>query len=103
MGQVDHDRFLGAAGGHGHRPLGVIDAVGSLPQSGMRGQDDEAGGLDGRAERAEDPFSEQQTVQVRLTHRALGQFVEAFGDESGEQAHPAASGAHPLHGGPLSP
>jgi hypothetical protein len=60
--------------------LGVIDAVGILPQSGMRGQDDEAGGLDGRAERAEDPLSDQQTVQVRLTQGALGQALEAFGD-----------------------
>ncbi len=47
--------------------LGVIDAVGVLPQSGMRGQDDEAAGLDGRAERAEDPLSDQQNVQVLLT------------------------------------
>ena len=69
----------------------------------MRGQDDEAGGLDGRAERAEDPLSDQQTVQVRLTQGALGQALEAVGDEVGEQAHPAAFGAHPLHGGPLPP
>ncbi|WP_405715594.1 hypothetical protein [Streptomyces xanthophaeus] len=47
--------------------LGVIDAVGILSQSGMRGQDDEASGLDGRAEQAEDPLGDQQTVQVRLT------------------------------------
>ncbi|WP_232237292.1 MULTISPECIES: hypothetical protein [Actinoalloteichus] len=83
--------------------LDVVDAVGILPQSGVRGQDDEAGGLDGRAERAEDPLRDQQSVQVRLTQGAFGQALEAFGDEVGEQAHPAAFGAHPLHGGSLPP
>lgn len=47
--------------------LSLIESLGLLPQSGVCGQGDESSGLDGRAERAEDPFGDQQRVQVRLT------------------------------------
>ncbi|GGS20185.1 hypothetical protein GCM10010221_16220 [Streptomyces parvus] len=69
----------------------------------MRGQGDEPRGLDGCSERAEDPLGDEQGVQVGPAQGAFGQALEAFGDEFGEQAHPAALDAHPLHGGPLPP
>ncbi|OKJ48971.1 hypothetical protein AMK27_36985 [Streptomyces sp. CB02009] len=47
--------------------LSLIESLGLLPQSGVCGRGDESSGLDGRAERAEDPFGDQQRVQVCLT------------------------------------
>ncbi|GAA2031209.1 hypothetical protein GCM10009756_24320 [Pseudokineococcus marinus] len=93
-GVVDSDRVVEGL-------LGDLDAVGLLAQSRVGGQGDEAGGVEGRAERAEDPLHDQEAVQVGLAQGALGQALEAVGDDVGEQPCSAASGAHALHGSPL--
>lgn len=69
----------------------------------MRRQDDEHAGLDGGAERPEDPFRDQQGVQVGGAQRAGRQVAEPVRDHRGEQAQRAAHGPQALDRRALAP